>query len=296
MISFRYHLVSIAAVLLALAAGVALGAGPLSDSERIAGKSADSSSVATADLSELHGFQNAYAAKTGKALTDDRLKGASVVFFTLPGANEDQVNGLKSAFEDAGASIAGTVALEKELIDSKGRQFAEGVAQQATKGVKGVSDKGESYTRIGSALGRAFLAKKATRRDAGASTIGSAFAEGGLIGLKTTPEQRGELAVMVAGPDKVNTDQGQGDIATALVAAFSQIAKGAILAGPTAAGDENGYVEALRADELSADVSSIDVIDAAAGRLVATMVAQRELSGKSGAYGTSRSSDGAIPQ
>ncbi len=296
MISFRYHLVSIAAVLLALAAGVALGAGPLSDSERIAGKSSDGSSVATADLSQLQGFQDAYAAKTGNAMTGDRLKGASVVFFTLPGAEDEQVKGLKSAFKDAGASVAGTVALEPELIDSKGRQFAEGVAQQATKGVKGASTKGESYTRIGSALGRAFLAEKATRRDAGASTIGSAFVEGGLIGLKTTPKQRGELAVMVAGPNKVNTDQAQGDIAAALVAAFGRIAKGAMLAGPTAAGDEDGYVEALRADESSADVSSIDVIDAAAGRLVATMVAQRELSGKSGAYGTARSSDGAIPQ
>ena len=31
MINFRYHLVSIAAILLALAAGIALGSGPLDD-------------------------------------------------------------------------------------------------------------------------------------------------------------------------------------------------------------------------------------------------------------------------
>ena len=36
MISFRYHLVTIAAVLPALAAGVALGAGPLDDGSVLA--------------------------------------------------------------------------------------------------------------------------------------------------------------------------------------------------------------------------------------------------------------------
>ncbi|MGZ5402968.1 MAG: copper transporter, partial [Aeromicrobium sp.] len=37
MINFRYHLVSIAAIFLALAAGVALGSGPLDDAKNIVG-------------------------------------------------------------------------------------------------------------------------------------------------------------------------------------------------------------------------------------------------------------------
>jgi len=292
-ISFRYHLVSIAAVLLALAAGVALGAGPLSESAKIAG--GKDSTVISADLTELQGFEAAYAKKTGGALVSEKLKGTSVVFFTLPGSHVDQIEGLESAFAGAGASVVGRVALEGQLVDSKGRQFAEGVAQQATKDVKGVSTDGESYARIGSALGRAFLATKTVKPDAAASTISSAFSEGGLIRLEEKPTSRAQLAVIVAGPEKADSDLGQGEIAAALADAFDLSGQGSLFVGPSASSDEDGYVEALRASDAAARVSSVDVIDAASGRLVATLVAARELGGNAGAFGTSRSADGAIP-
>lgn len=293
MISFRYHLVSIAGVLLALAAGVALGAGPLSDSAKIV--VGDKSTVTSADLTELQGFETAYAQNTGGALVSGKLKDTSVVFFALPGAHADQIKGLKSAFTSAGASVVGQVALENQLVDSKGRQFAEGVAQQATKDVKGVSTAGESYARIGSALGRAFLAKETADPDADSSTISSAFSEGGLIRLEVKPKKLAQLAVIVAGPDKADPDLGQGEIAVALADAFDESGTGSLFVGPSASSDEGGYIEALRSSDAAARVSSVDVIDAAAGQLIATLAAARELDGSAGAFGTSRSADGAIP-
>lgn len=295
MISFRYHLVSIAAVLLALAAGVALGAGPLSDSNRIVGQSNADSKTSTASLGELQSFESAYANKTGKALTTNKLKGTSVVFITLPGAQADQVKNLEKTFGDAGSLVVGRIALQNQLVDSKGRQFAEGVAGQATKGVNGVATEGESYTRIGSALARAFVAKKTANRDSASSTIGSAFAQGKLIDIEKKPTKVAEMAVFVAGPDKLDSDLGQGSIVVAMAEAFDQTAKGTLIAGPSASGDDGGYLEAIRASDVGAKVSSIDVIDSAAGRLVATLVAARELGGNAGAFGTSRSADGAIP-
>lgn len=295
MMSFRFHLVSIAAILLALAAGVALGAGPLSDSNRLVGGNNGDSSDQTRSRTQLEGFESAYAGKTAKSLTAGKLKGRSVVFLTLPGAQADQVTGLESAFRGAGASVVGRVALENQLMDSTSRQFAEGIAAQATKGVEGAATEGDSYTRIGSALARAFLAEKTAKIDEAAATIGSAFAEGKLIDIEKKPTRRAELAVVVAGPDAADSDLGQGSILAALAGAFDRTARGTVVAGPSSSSDENGYLEAVRSEDVNSRVSSIDVIDAAAGRLVATLVAARELDGRAGAFGTLRSADGAIP-
>lgn len=293
MINFRYHIISIAAIFLALAAGIALGSGPLDNAKNIIGDNSNSSS--SVDHSDLASFDAAYAKKTGTAMVKGKLKGQSVVIFTLPGARADEVKGLKSAMASGGASVTGEVALTSKLLDSGGRQFAEGVSSQAAKGASGVVTVGDSYVRIGSALGRAFLAKSTTKADAPANTIASAFVEGKLINETTRPADRASIALIVAGPDKADGDLGGGNIAAQLALAFDSQAKGVVFAGPSQSSQDGGYVQILRAGDTSSQVSSIDVSDSAAGRLIAVLVAAREIADNAGAFGTARSADGAIP-
>lgn len=293
MINFRYHLVSIAAIFLALAAGVALGSGPLDNAKNIIGESKGKAVVA--DTSDLAGFEAAYAKKTGSTLVAGKLKGQSVVVFTLPGARADQVQGLKSAMTSGGATVTGEVALTSKLLDSTSRQFAEGVTQQAAKGVQGVATAGDSYLRVGSALGRAYLAKKTIAVDAPATTIGSAFTEGGLISVSAKPAQLASIALIVAGPDAANGNQGQGDIMVQLAAGFDSQALGVVLAGPSASSQNGGYLQVLRSSDTASKVSTMDVADSAAGQLIAVLVAAREIANRAGSFGTSRSADGAIP-
>lgn len=293
MINFRYHLISIAAVFLALAAGIALGSGPLDNAKNIVGESSNTSS--SVGQSDLASFDAAYAKKTGSAIVDGKLKGQSVAIFTLPGARADQVAGLKAAMISGGATITGEIAVASKLLESGGRQFAEGVSSQAAKGVPGVATTGDSYARIGSALGRAFLAKSTTKADAPGNTIASAFVEGKLIDETARPATRASIALIVAGPDKVDGDQGAGDIASKLAAAFDTQAKGVVFAGPSQSSRDGGYLQILRSSDVAGQVSSIDVSDSAAGRLIAVLVAAREIGDNAGAFGTARSADGAIP-
>jgi len=292
-INFRYHLVSIAAIFLALAAGVALGSGPLDNAKNFMGDNSNAS--ASADQSDLASFESAYAKKTGSSLVAGKLKGQSVVVFTLPGARADQVRGLKTAMTSGGAKVSGEVALSSKLLDSASRQFAEGVTQQAAKGVKSVATTGDSYVRIGSALGRAFLANKTTRVDAPASTISSAFAEGNLISIPSKPTKRASIALIVAGPDAADGDQGQGDIVTQMAVGFDAQARGVVLAGPSASSEDGGFLQVLRASDAASQVSTIDVTDSAAGRLITVLAVAREIGDNAGSFGTSRSADGAIP-
>lgn len=293
MINFRYHLISIAAVFLALAAGIALGSGPLDDAKNIVGNGSDASS--SVDQSDLASFDAAYAKKTGTTIVNGKLNGQSVAIFTLPGARADQVAGLKSAMTTGGATVTGEIAVTSKLLDSGSRQFAEGVSSQAAKGVAGVATTGDSYGRIGSALGRAFLAKTPTKADAAGNTIASAFAEGKLIDETTRPANRASIALIVAGPDKVDGDQGAGNIAAQLASAFDTQAKGVVFAGPSQSSQDGGYLQILRASDAASQVSSIDVTDSAAGRLITVLVAAREIGDNAGAFGTARSADGAIP-
>lgn len=294
MINFRYHLVSIAAIFLALAVGVALGSGPLDNAKNIVGD--DASHNVSADQGDLAGFDAAYAKRTGTAIVKGQLKGQSVLVFTLPGAKADEVQGLKAALTSAGATVNGEVGLSAKLLDSSGRQFAEGVAQQASKGASGVATTGDSYARVGSALGRAFLAKTTVKPDAASGTIAAAFTEGKLISLTARPSERATLALLVAGPDKADGDQGAGNIAAELALAFDGQAKGVLMAGPSQSSRDGGYLQVLRSGNAARQVSSLDVAESPAGRLVSVLVAARELGGNAGAFGTSRSAGGAIPQ
>lgn len=292
MINFRFHLVSIAAILIALASGVALGSGPLDDTgDSLRGD--DTTGQQAADPA-LAAFESGYAGRTSAALLTDKLKGQTIVVLTVPGTSAAEAKGVTSNLQAAGAEIAGEVNLTSKLLDTSGRQFAEGVAQQAAEDVPGVSATGDSYARIGAALGRAFLADKAAAPDQTAGTIRSAFSEGKLITLTTPPKKLATLAVLVTGPERTGGSDQSGVIA-ALAGALNGSGKGVVVAGPSSSSTDGGAVEAVRDSDFATEVSTVDVTDTAAGRVVTALVAAAQAGGQPGAWGTSRSGSGAIP-
>lgn len=292
MINFRYHLVSIAAILLALAAGVALGSGPLDD----AGSSLngdDNPSAATADPA-ITSFESAYAARTSLPLLKGALKGQAVVVVTMPGANAVEAKSISTLLQQADAEVTGQVELTSKLLSSGNRQFAEGVAQQAGSGVAGVTAAGDSYGRIAAALGRSILSPKPAAVDPTATTIRSAFVEGGLITLTSKPTKLATLAVVVTGP-KSSGSGDQGMVIAAMAGALDSSGKGVVIAGPASSSTDGGSVKAVRDSDASSSVSTVDVTDIASGRVVTVLAAAKEAAGQSGSWGTSRSADGGFP-
>lgn len=292
MINFRYHLVSIAAILLALAAGVALGSGLLDD----AGSSLngdDDPTSAVADPS-VASFESAYASRTSKALFNGSLKGQSVVVITMPGANAAEAKSVSTLLGQAEAEVTGQIELTSKLLSSANRQFAEGVAQQAGAGVPGVTAAGDSYGRIGAALGRSILATKTAALDPTANTIQSAFVEGDLVTLTSTPTKLATLAVIITAP-KASGSADQGTVIAAMAAALDAAGKGVIVAGPASSSTDGGIVKAVRDSDATSSVSTVDVTNTAAGRVVTVLAAAKEAAGQSGSWGTSRSADGGLP-
>jgi hypothetical protein len=125
-IDFRYHVVSIVAVFLALAIGIVLG------STELQGTTYNVLDHATAKLqteydqvrSQLASAQaqasegEAYAQAVEPAVLRDLLSGERLLIVTEPGAQSSVVSGISTAATDAGATVTGQIMLQPKFFDS----------------------------------------------------------------------------------------------------------------------------------------------------------------------------------
>jgi len=307
-IDFRYHLVSIVAIFLALAAGVVLGAGPLSNAvddklDAAGGSTSTSQDKLRAQVAanrRLEAFRADYADTIAPSVLSERLPSREVALFALPGADDDTVDGLAADVRAAGGSVTTEVELSSDLLDPAGRQFAEGVASQALDGATNVEETTgqSSYELVGGALGRAFLTADpgAAVYDRSADTIASAFAEAELISYDGEPTTRASLAVIVAGDVADDVQDGQDELVSTLVQALDATTEGVVLAGPPGSAGVDGYLTAVRERDTADSVSTVDVASSPDGQIVTVLVLAREAEGQSGHYGAVDPADGAMPE
>jgi len=307
-IDFRYHLVSIVAIFLALAAGVVLGAGPLSNAvddklDAAGGSTSTSQDKLRAQVAanrRLEAFRADYADTIAPTVLSERLPSREVALFALPGADDDTVDGLAADVRAAGGSVTTEVELSSDLLDPAGRQFAEGVASQALDGATNVEETTgqSSYELVGGALGRAFLTADpgAAVYDRSAATIASAFAEAELISYDGEPTTRASLAVVVAGDVADDVQDGQDELVSTLVQALDATTEGVVLAGPPGSAGVDGYLTAVRERDTADSVSTVDVASSPDGQIVTVLVLAREAEGQSGHYGAVDPADGAMPE
>ncbi len=140
MINFRYHIVSIVAVFLALAVGIVLGSTELQGTTidvltRTSSNLRTDLNTKTALASALQQQVNAdqaFAQETEARLLSGLLAGQRVVLVTAPGAPGGVVTGLTSALRLAGATVTGQVNLQPKLLDASqnNQQFLIQLAQQ----------------------------------------------------------------------------------------------------------------------------------------------------------------------
>jgi hypothetical protein len=129
MIDFRYHLVSLVSVFIALAVGIVLGAGPLKDpiseglSQSVQGLRQDRDALndqrKTAEAAARN--RDAFIAEVAPELVANRLGGRGVVLVTLPGYDTDAVRPLTQALTAAGARVTGQVDLQEAWVDPASR-------------------------------------------------------------------------------------------------------------------------------------------------------------------------------
>jgi hypothetical protein len=304
-IEFRYHVVSIAAVFLALATGIALGTGPLTggvDSQAASAAEQDRQDRVLRDQldqAEHHAaFSDAYAQATSGQLLAGRLEGRSVALILLPGADDDIANGVADAIAAAGGSVTGTLELQPALLDPQNRQVAEGLATQVLERVEDVSsaDDASTYELVGASLARGFLTDQPEGApvDGAAQTVAATYREADYVTTDDDVDRRASLAVVVSA-DPERLEQGQAELVTTIIRSLDAASGGVVVAGGATSTTDGGYVAAIRDSEVAQEVSTVDLADTVAGQVVTVLALAEQAGGEAGQYGAD-APDGAMPQ
>jgi hypothetical protein len=125
-IDFRYHLVSIVAVFLALAIGLVLGAtqlrpaalGTLDAQSNAQRHTINSLHAEVKALQDQVGIDRQFAQADASRLLPGLLSGQRVVLVTAPGADSGTVNGITASVTQAGAKVTGQVGLQQAFFDT----------------------------------------------------------------------------------------------------------------------------------------------------------------------------------
>lgn len=297
MISFRHHVVSLVAVLLALAAGVALGAGPLQRGDEPERPSVAASRPADA-LTAAAGDD--FAAAAAPALLEGRLANAGVALVVMPGADPATVDALRTRAEEAGALVSGTYEVQEALlapgqqalVDSLGTDLVEQYAPSVDPG-------SAPYARLGALLARAATSTDTAGQpvDAPATSVRDALAGAGLVTVGgEAPTRRPALALVVLGDDAARGAAAQRSadaVVGDLLAGLRSGAVGVVAAGTTASGD-GGQLARLRRDGALAEVTTVDGAERVLGQVTAALALARARTGAAGSFGAS-GADGAVP-
>ena len=295
MITLRHHLLTIVAVFLALAAGIVLGGGPLSDVGPTAATSSGEGDAAPAADRAQTDYTESVVSALGPATVSGRLADRSVAVVTVPGADEQVVTALTEQVTAAGGTVSGRYDLSEDIVDPSQKSLVDTLGSQLlTQQAEGdVAAEASTYDRIGQLLGLAVATKEAGGQDVNgkARAIVDAVSGAGLMAEPGEVAQRSPLVLVVLGTDA--GDDGSDAILAGLVQGLAVQAGGVVVAGVTADGGE-GQLGRLRADPASAAVATLDGVDTAAGRVATVLTLQRSLTTPGGAFGAS-GADGPVP-
>ena len=303
MISLRQHALSLAAVFLALAVGVVLGSGFLSDTllsslrdekrdlySQINGLN-DQKNVLNEKLAAANNFDNQLVGR----IVHDALGGKSVVVFRTPDAKDDDVATVAKFIGQAGGTVTATVSLTQEFVDANSAEKLRTVVNSSIlpAGQQLSTKLVDQGSQAGDLLGIAMLinANPAVPPidDPQRETVLAALRDTGFITYQAGDHMPAANAALVITGGSLPQDAGNQGVSVARVAAaLAPHGSGTLLAGHDGSATGGAAVAVTRADPgMSSAISTVDDIDTAPGRITAVLGLHDLINGGHvGQYGT----------
>jgi hypothetical protein len=303
-INFRYHVVSLTAVFLALAVGLVLGTaalnGTLTDNlhDQVSSLSKSNEQL-RGDLKHADQAANAkeqFEQQMAPKILAGTLTDRRVLVVTLPDADSKQVSGVIEKLGYAGAKVTGQIQLTSTFIDPA---HADALGDLASHGLP--SDiKGLPKTSDGVAVSAALLAQvlldKGSVSTLSRGIVISAYATDEDLVETTKVTGPAEAVVIVAGPPSTDKDAAKRN--AALLTTVKEFGRAAptVVAGEGTSGDGN-VLAAVRGDStLTKQVSTVDTLNVVEGQIVTAQALAPEIAGKSGQYGTGDGAQALMPK
>lgn len=303
MISLRQHALSLAAVFLALAVGVVLGSGFLSDTllsslrdekrdlnTQISGLN-DQKNVLNEKLSAANNFDTQLAGR----MVHDALGGKTVVVFRTPDATDDDVAAVSKFIGLAGGTVTGTVSLTQEFVEANSAEKLQTVVNSSVlpAGQQLSTKLVDQGSQAGDLMGIALLANANPAvpavDDVQRNTVLAALRDTGFITYQATDHMGAANAALVVTGGSLPQDAGNKGVSVArFSAALAPHGSGTLLAGRDGSATGGAAVAVTRADAgMNSAISTVDDVDAAPGRITAVLALHDLLGGgHAGQYGT----------
>lgn len=312
MIDFRYHVVSLVSVFLALAVGIVLGSGPLRDpiSGTLVNTLTDANQTLRGDLSNERDQvqrRDGFIAAIGPAMTAEQLGGRTVVLVLMPGADTAPLKSLTTALQSAGATVTGRIQVRGAWTDPEQQTFRDQLATQLQSSLPTTAPAtGSSEQVLAALLARAAVTSElisAGSADSQGQTILESLKAGKLIDVGTL-SGRATLALVLAAPVQDGATSTPSptlnaalDSQVLLAEALDTGSAGTVAEGPASAAGTGGLLAAIRADDAAAGkVSTVDTGGTPMGDITTVLALRQQLTGKAGAYGFAGGADGPLPQ
>ncbi len=285
MITYRQHIVSLVAVFLALAVGVVLGGGPLSD----IGRKAPTASEVRADNRDAEqsaAFVDEFATGAAERLYGNRLADRGVSLVTMPGADDETVSALAREVESAGGFISTTYAVLPAMVRVSGKSLVDTLGSQLRPQLDpaAVDRDASTYVRAGQLLGLVVSSPRLAEKDSLA--VGQSLAGADLMDVPD-PAYRAPLVLVVLG------DEVDDAIVTGLLTGLAARSFAVVAVGDTASASA-GDLAALRGAPEAETVATVDGADRPLGRVSAVLALIRSLKIRGGAFGAA-GADGPVP-
>lgn len=310
MIDFRYHLVSLIAVFLALATGLVLGSTLVDDvvlksTQRNADDRDEKNSELREQLLALQSQERSSASfvqTMAPKLLAGELADQRVVVVAAPGADDGQVDEVSTGVKQAGGTVTGSVTLDDTYIDKAKVGVLGGLTDTLAKSTKlDVPADAVPADRAGYLLANALISKdtaKVGESDDTSSGTLTAFEEAKFLSTKGDPQARASLAIVVGPAKKYQSKQAAAgnNAIMALATHLDQAGDGSVLAAPSDSAGPDGMVSALRGDDaVKQDVSTVDNLQAPPGRVVSVLALALDARGRPGQWGSGTGADSVAP-
>ncbi len=295
MVDFRYHLVSLIAVFLALALGITLGAGVLQTGigDSLSGDLATAREERDAAREEAQAHsrtitqRDAALTVLGTDAAEGTLAGRTIAVVVLPGAHPEDVEAARKATTGAGAAtVTATFTDEWEAVDQSFLQSYAGQLGGYVQVTPGTRPEGV----VAAALGRA-LAESGTQ-EAGVLRELLAADEIGFVDFEPA-ESEAASGILVVGPQGTHAlPEGAAERhAESMVAGFAESLPTVALGATTP--ERDGMVDRVRAADIA--TSTIDSVGQAPAFVSVPLALAAELAGTHAHYGSQAGANAPVP-
>jgi copper transport outer membrane protein MctB len=312
MIDFRYHLVSIVAVFLALSLGLLLGSTELRPyvQKGLQGLSKteqhqiDTLLGQKQQLKSQISSENQFALANAPAMLDGVLAGQRVVLVLAPGAPDSVTSGVTQALQTAGATVSGSVQLQPAFFDTsaatsqKLTQIAQQYAQPAA-----VNLAGSAQAQASELIAHVIMTQDQPgqpvpgERDPVSVQTVQALAGGGFLTKSGQPWDRATLAVVIipATPLSVDDTNPESQVLVTLAQQLNLASLGTVVAGTVSGSGQGSAIDVMRAGGKEGHLTSVDDADYPIGQIVVAQSLAELEHGRNGSYGVTSTASAAGP-